>query len=357
MLTILYVCNEDRATTHQRLLALKELGIRTDLVYTSLLGAKVPFVKRLIRSAFFRLGFFPERNDENKKVIEALKNKRYDILFVEKGLSIMRSTLLKAKAMQPDIKMLSYSLDDMMNPGNSSRQYRGALDLYDYHFTNKRYNVDELKASGARNVFYFRNAFSRHVHHPVELIESEKDFYGSDVAFIGSYEKDRVELLRFLADNGIKLKVWGWGPPAKSSGMEHPSITMTGRYVYDEEYPKVVCSSKINLCLLRKVNRDRETTRSVEIPACGGFMLAEDTDEHRQMFEAGKEAVYFSEKEELLEKIRFYLQHEADRKRIAYAGYRRCISSDYSYENQLTYIFSKMGFSNKINSNTKAAII
>ena len=69
-------------------------------------------------------------------------------------------------------------------------------------------------------------------------------------------------------------------------------------------------------------------------------MLAERTAAHLELFEENNEAAYFSSKEELLEKISYYLGHENERKMIAAAARQRCIQSKYSYPNQLKMIIS-----------------
>ena len=50
-------------------------------------------------------------------------------------------------------------------------------------------------------------------------------------------------------------------------------------------------------------------------------MLHERTDEFLELFEEDKHAACFSGPEELADKIRYYLSHETDRKRIAAAGH------------------------------------
>jgi spore maturation protein CgeB len=146
----------------------------------------------------------------------------------------------------------------------------------------------------------------------------------------------------YLAENGIKIKVWGWSKDSKRGKINHPNILNMDRYAYGDEFAKVMCASAVCLNFLRKANRDTETTRSIEIPACGAFMLAERTKQHQEMFTEGTEAIYFESKEELLEKVKYYLTHKEIRIQIALAGYRRCLLEDYSYENQLKLILREV---------------
>ena len=63
---------------------------------------------------------------------------------------------------------------------------------------------------------------------------------------------------------------------------------------------------KFHYVFLRKVNRDKITTRSIEIPACRGFMLAERTKAHENLFQENIEADLFSNNNELYEKIKYF---------------------------------------------------
>ena len=78
--------------------------------------------------------------------------------------------------------------------------------------------------------------------------------------------------------------------------------------------------------------------RTFEIPACSAFMLAERTDEHLELFKEDKEAVYFTSTEELVDKVAFYLKHEAARRQIAEAGYRRLTTGGFTYWDRLVQI-------------------
>lgn len=300
-----------------------------------------PTLFKMVLLKIFRRLYGPlDLSKTNERILKSVKEFSPDIIWIDKGLTIDAKTIARVKDVSPRTLVVSYSPDDMLNPDNQSRQYLGALPLYDLHITTKSYNVSELKALGAKKVFFIGNGFCPDIHRPVVVTDEEKKYFGGQVGFIGTYEEARAESIAFLAKNGVPVKIWGEWPSgwAREKGINN--IEIMGREVLADEYAKAICSFDINLSFLRKANRDLQTTRSIEIPACGGFMIAERTDEHRSLFREGVEAEFFDSNEELLEKVKYYLTHGEERKQIAKAGYERCIKEGYSNQERLKTIFN-----------------
>ena len=111
--------------------------------------------------------------------------------------------------------------------------------------------------------------------------------------------------------------------------------------MWGENYLKVICSTDININFLRKENRDLQTTRSIEIPACKGFMISEYSIEHEYLFRDNEEAVYFKNNLELLNKINYYYKNKDKINEIATNGYNRCINSNYFYSGIFYNLFKK----------------
>ena len=264
----------------------------------------------------------------NKAVINTAQTVQTDIVWIDKGLAITSETLRSIKAVRPQTVLISFSPDDMLNPNNQTEHYLNCIPLYDHHITTKSYNVDELQTLGARSVLMIDNSYCRRSHKPVPLTEEQRLKLGGPVGFIGFWEQEREEYMSFLAKNSIPVRVWG---PWKRGSTYHRNMAVEGRIAWGDDYASTLCAFDINLCFLRKENRDLQTTRSVEIPACGAFMLAERTDEHMSLFKEGEEAEFFESKDEMRDKVLFYLQHEDLRQKIALAGYNKCQVHGYSY--------------------------
>ncbi len=264
----------------------------------------------------------------NKKLYEFNIKYKPSVIWVDKGSYLFPSTLEKMKKNNEGVVIIHYSPDDMLNPNHMTSHYLKAITKYDLHVTTKSYNVNELKDIGAKDVLFVNNAYNPSIHKPTKLSKGELEFYSSDISFVGTVENERAEIINKLLNDGFKVSVWGdnW---QKSLDVNHANLKLRKGWFPDEEYVKIISGSKINLGFLRKENRDLQTTRSVEIPACKGFLLAERTNEHMKLFEENNEAVFFSDYDELTKKIIYYLKNDKDRLRIAENGYRRCVESKY----------------------------
>jgi spore maturation protein CgeB len=76
--------------------------------------------------------------------------------------------------------------------------------------------------------------------------------------------------------------------------------------------------------------------RSFEIPALGGFMLAEDTEEHRTLFgREGEQVLRFRSPAEAAEKACWALAHPAERARMAAAANRALTQGRNTYGDRL----------------------
>ena len=311
--------------------ALQKISDEIDVVNTR----KKPFsIWYRVANRLFQLGLairLPDNSSANKETKEFI-NKAietpYDIVWIDKGITINSKTLAYIRRFSPNTKIVSYSPDNMALRHNQSQNYLNCIPLYDILFTTKSYILEDMLRLGARKIEFTNNHYEQTFHYPRILSEDEMQRLGGDVGFIGAWEKERCASILYLAKNGIKVKVFGdkiWND-YKSENLEiKPGI-------YSEDYSKALQAFRISLCFLRKMNSDTQTTRTMEIPACGGFMLAERTAEHLELFSENEEAVFFSTDEELLEKCRYYLNNEEERRRISEAGIQRCKTSGYSNE-------------------------
>ena len=315
----------------------KVVEVDTPYVPAGLMGLAV----RALR----KLGYALDPSGANEKLLASVGREKPQLVWIDKGMCITSRTLQTIRDLQPNTQTVHYSPDDMGGRHNQTRQYLDGIPLYDLHVTTKSFNVRELYGRGARAVLFVNNAYSADTHRPIEISPEERLSLGGPVGFIGAFEEERAEAMRFLAENGVPVRIWGgWGGGWERWARKHPhsKLRVENRAVWGQEYAKAICSFDVNLCFLRKLNRDLQTTRSVEIPACGGFLLAERTEEHLKLFEEGAEAEFFGSRAELLEKCRHYLAHEEERRKVAAAGRARCLRSDYSYDRHVEAVLDRL---------------
>jgi glycosyltransferase involved in cell wall biosynthesis len=300
--------------------------------------------------------FGPVVEKINENLIERCKTLRPDVVFIYKGVYVWPQTIIQIKRYARLV--VSYHPDNPFGQYNAdyAQRYRSTknallsrimvyekifyfkrlmvnfiktISSYDINFVPRESNVREYQVAGAREVYLLSWFYIPRLHRFIELMEEEKKKIESDVVFIGHFDSDqRIECLEALIDAGIHVRVFGtgWDPylTKKLKRAFGPSI----KPLYGDEYVKALCASKMALCFMSKLNKDTSTIRCFEIPACGILLLSERTNELKdELYEEDKEAVYFSDKVELVEKVKMLLDKPEKREAIANAGHERCLSS------------------------------
>jgi spore maturation protein CgeB len=241
----------------------------------------------------------------------------------------MASNIAKAKQRTNSL-MVSYNNDNIFGGLRKKaywRHFRLAIPVFDLHLVFRRADEASYYRCGARNVYVLLHHYLPWLHRPIsaDLIND----WRSDICFLGHCEPDKRiyfidQLMRHVPGKYL-VRGSRWKENAKGRRWEG----METSEVQGEDYVKGINGAKIALSFFSSWNKDDYTTRVFEIPACGTFMLSERTSQMLELYQENKEAVYFSDVAELVDKAHFYLTHDEFRERIANAGKRRGLSSGY----------------------------
>lgn len=115
---------------------------------------------------------------------------------------------------------------------------------------------------------------------------------------------------------------------------------------YQNEMPEVFRTSKINLNITLRSIESGIPLRAVDIMGAGGFLMSNYQEELAENFEDGKEMVLYEGETDLLEKISYYLNHDEERKAIAYRGWEK-VEKEYSYLVQARKMLKLAGIEDK----------
>jgi spore maturation protein CgeB len=263
-----------------------------------------------------------------------------DVLWLDKANTVLPTTLHQARKLSPRLMIIGYSPDDMLQPHCSSYYFHAGLKWYDAFITTKSFGVPELSAAGCRRVVFSPNAYDPGTHRPpLDPMDCPKPI---TVGFIGHYEEARCSSIRRLCEEGIPVTASGPGWPEHRRRLPANATCLPAASGID--YATRIHKTLVNLGFLRKMNRDLQTQRSVEIPACAGFLLAERTSEHLELFAEGVEADFFGSDDELVEKVRHYLANPTECRRIGVRGLERCHRDRYSYRERLADALATAGW-------------
>lgn len=267
-----------------------------------------------IKYAFNRLGHKVEAVDA-KLDYSASHGKALefnpDIVFCSRTQALTE----QVRAIRKDLKNIitcMWNVDGRENIERWSHLFE-LVRLCDLHFVVNSGSVKDWKSLNPATYWLPQGVQGETYKKPMSITKKDKDRYESDVTFAGdlgsAVHKYRHEYLDAIKQAGIKFKHWN-----RNQG------------VWNEQHNKMVALTKVNLgCTVYFGPGNGVSVRDYKIMGAGGFLLdlwPEKIHSHFPLQNGKKLMDTYKDPKELVEKIKYYLQHEDERKKIAERGYK-----------------------------------
>ncbi|HKP62003.1 MAG TPA: glycosyltransferase [Polyangiales bacterium] len=317
--------------------ALRELG--HDVVCVSERAEIELYSKALWARALRRVRGQPlelHRRRHIERLTRAVSQASADLVIVLKGLLIGPDDVGALQRSGAWVANINHDDFFSQNPHNWSTLQRRAIPSYDFIFTTREVNLAEVAPLNPR-VEFMPFAYHPAIHRPLEISSEERARWESDVAFIGTWERERCRLLEQLVRAvPARYSIWGsdWQRVSRRSPLR-PYLKYGA--VMGDEMAKAIGSARISLGFLRKLNRDDYTQRTFEIPACGGVLLAERTARHQSYYVEGVEAEFFDSADagELIRKVQALLSDRPRTESIRAAGRTALLRQHHTYRDRM----------------------
>lgn len=267
----------------------------------------------------------------NRAILEALDHVQPHAFLTVKGEGLQPDTLRElarrgvvSANYYPDVHFRHHGLDS------------STFSLFDLFLTTKSFQLAHLRrVLPPERVSFIHHGYASEAHFPRSAVVSESD-YVADVTYVGNFAPSKEKWLRAAVRGlpGARFRIIGssW-ECAKDSAVRKCAI---GHALNGDFYARAVQHSRVNIAVHGGPDayegwEDLVSTRTFEIPACKGFMLHVDNAEVRELFEPGREIDVFADGNELIEKIKYYLERPAVRREMVERAYARCVPA-YSYD-------------------------
>jgi len=150
-----------------------------------------------------------------------------------------------------------------------------------------------------------------------------------DVSFVGQRYGEREKYINALRKAGIEVQVFGWGWPNSYRLNQFEMVEVLNR-------SKIV----LNFADASRSGIKQIKARPFEATACGACLLTEYSEGIEEFFQPGSEVVCFRTLEEMVDKAKYYLNQEEERREIARTGEARSVR-DHDIKARLQKILDK----------------
>ena len=258
------------------------------------------------------------RRKMNKEIIETAAKICPDyILFITYQHQISKGTLRRLK--EQGFKVLGWFSDDHWRFDSYTKKYAKYMfcsittdDKAIAKYMGKKLKV--IKSQWAANPDYYYPTASDNKY---------------DVTFVGQKYGVRSKVIKDLKKNGISIETFGRG---------------WSEYISFEKIISIFSNSKINLNISASYAHPgikQIKGRIFEVPMCGGFLLTDYVEGLEDYFEIGKEIVCYHDAEDLIYKVKYYLENDFERNAIARNGYRASVER-HTWRHRFVDIFTAL---------------
>ena len=147
---------------------------------------------------------------------------------------------------------------------------------------------------------------------------------------------ERTQIIRQIGEK-YPVKLY-----TKDKCYEAPGIMNCGKIDYYDVMPYIFKCSAINLNITLRSIQKGIPLRAYDIMGCRGFLLTNFQEDFLRFFTPGEDFVYYESRQDLMDKIQYYLEHEEERMRIAESAHRK-IAQDHTYDVRIRQILETLG--------------
>lgn len=264
-----------------------------------------------IKHAFEKLGYIVKAVDAKRQPLNSYSiacDYRPELVFCSRTKELT-AQVVQIKREFPLAIICMWNVDVRKNI-NAWRNLYPLIKLCNYHFVPDSGRIPQWRDLLNRNTFWLPQGLQNEVYdRPKEITDEDRKKYECDVSFAGSnagFHAWRVPYLQAVEKTGAKFKKWGCDGQPK---------------IYGAEHNKMVLLSKINLCCSGYFGSGHTSVRDYKILGAGGFALELSREGIHEIFPENVIRCY-TNPEDLAEKIRYWLDHDEERRKVADTSYR-----------------------------------
>lgn len=290
--------------------AFNALGLHVILVRTKHHVNIFDKVKQQVRkriSMHSRRGLKPDYH--GYELLDLAENIRPYFTIVFRGERLTREVVVGLNNFSSEGCLCIYSDNPFIIPGKDVYQLTDVFQAYRIIFVFSRQLIPIFYQLGAKDVRWLPFAHDPETHFPCRPTHN----IITPIIYFGTWGPLQEWWLGMLVEHGLSIFGTNWENLPKENQLQ--TCWKKGRGI-GLAMGAEVSQASIVFNMVRAEAGCGSTMKTFEIPACGGFMLTNRTEEQEEFFKDKFECIYYDCVEDLKEKIYFYIKNNSERRRI-----------------------------------------